>query len=401
MSNWLHKAMGRDAEDTASPPAVPFEMVCMCGKVLTGQRQTRARRLICTGCGRAQFVLPINQYPESTWKYFGGTVNEEPDTAEATAAAEAAESAARRPRVVPPEEVSAKKVKPESDESEIRVVDDEDEAVPKKGSQERSTPRRKSVRLDALESVSYDRPKSRSKVWMMLAGVSIVVVFLVGISWHRHRRDLAEIRFRQGSDSGHLAFEKRDYGKAREEIDSALDAARILGLNASQTEALRSRRQHLEAIVGLADQDLFDLLGLAPEDVKGKWVILQLPVAVQLVETEKQKFIEWDLVGTKKLVRLRGLDDLAERARSQSLTDVILAAPIEKIESGGDGAFVVHFYKDRAFLWQEVDCLREMGFVVRQDEEANHQFESLIRAQRSNPAPTNATPAASNNEDQR
>lgn len=380
MGNWLQKALGRPESSAERPVPVPFEMTCLCGHALTGTRQERARRMICSECGRAQFILPVNRYPLSDWKYFGGEQTQEPidptdelPTFTGAVAAPDSSPAIRKPRVTP-----RQKPRPSNnDADQIRVVDDEDEPQPP-----RTSSRRRSARWDAIEMAPRDRPNSRGKVLAVLGVLSLLVVlFVVGMLF-KHRRDAAELRYKQASDSGYAAFDTGDFGKARAEFHLALQAAAILGLTPSQREAVQTRHAHADAIVKLVDLDLFDLLSLPTSDVVGKSVIVQTSVATQEVQQEQTTIIEWQLLGATRAVRLRGLDDLAAQATRSGLTEVLFAAEIERIESLDGGAVsIVYFRPGSAFLWQDFESLKRLGLCVETDEESTHSYRQLIARQ--------------------
>lgn len=379
MGNWLQKALGRADSSSERPVPVPFEMVCLCGHALTGTRQDRARRVICSECGRAQFILPLNRYPVSEWKYFGGQQTEEPldptdemPSFEGGASARESSGEIRKPLVAP-----KKPARRTSDDDQIRVVDDDLEPVA------RPTPsRRRAERLDRIEMAPRERTSSRGKVFLLLGLLSVVVVSSVTWMIFKHRRETAELQFKRASDAGHLAFENADFGKARSEFDDALQAARVLGLNETQREAIETRRAHADAILKLADLELFDLLTVPSADVAGKSVIVQTSVVSHAMQVEKQSFVEWDLLGAKVPVRLRGLDALDEVVKKSGLTEVLLAAELERIESvDGGAAVVVQFRKGTAFLWQDVESLKRLGLCLPSDEEATHAYRQLCSRQ--------------------
>lgn len=381
MGNWLHKALGREDSSSERPIPVPFAMTCLCGHALNGMRQDRARRLICSECGRAQFVLPINRYPVSEWKYFAGeqiaeeqTSPDESDERDGGVAMADSAPAMRKPRVA-----SRKPKRPvRNEDDELRIVDDEDDEPER----ERPQPRRRSVRLDSIEVVTPDRKSSRGKVLMLLATLSVLVIAAVGWMLRQHRRDLAEIRYKQSADSGHLAFEKSDFGKARNDYDEALLSADILGLSAPQRYHVQIRQLHASSILRLVDLDLFELLTLPASEVSDRWVIVHAPVATHAVRLKSRSIVEWDLLGAKKAVRLRGLDEVAEQAKVGGLTEVLFAAQIESIEPDDQGAaYVVQFKKDSAFLWQEFETLKGLGLFPISDEETTHFYRQLIERQ--------------------
>ncbi len=380
MGNWLHKALGREESSSERPIPVPFEMKCLCGQSLTGMRQERARRLICSECGRAQFVLPVNRYPVSEWKYFAGEEFEEAldstdemDELDGKVALADSSPSMRKPRVA-----SRKPKRPTHSDDGLRIVeDDDDEPTP-----QRPQPRRRAVRLDSIEVATPDRPGSRGKVLTLMAVLSVLVIGAVGWMLRQHRRESAEIRYKQASDSGHLAFEQGDFGKARSEFDEALIAAEILGLSSAQRDHIRIRQLHTLSILRLVDLDLFELLELPASEISGRWVIIHAPVVTHAISTDSKSSIEWDLFGAKKPVRLRGLDAVAEQAKKGGLTEVLIAAQIEKIELADQGsAFLVSIQRDSVFLWQEFETLKRLGLFPISDEETTHFYRQLIERQ--------------------
>ncbi len=380
MGNWLQKALGRTESSSERPVPVPFEMICLCGHALAGTRQERARRLICSECGRAQFILPLNRYPVSEWKYFGGQQTQEPldptdemPTYQGGAAARESSAEIRKPRVAPKPPPRPKN----NDADQIRVLDDEPEPTARP-----TQSRRRAARLDKIEMAPRERTSSRGKVFALLGVLSVVVVSSVVWMILKQRRENAEIRFKQASDAGHLAFEKGDFGKARSEFEDALQASRTLGLSGSQRESVATRHAHANAVLRLVDLELFDLLALPSPDLAGKCVIVQTNVATHEITVGKESLVEWDLFGAKQPVRLRGLDELAAIAKKAGLTDVLFAAEIERVESvDGGAAQVVQFRKGSAFLWQDFESLKRMGLCLQADEESSHAYRQLCSRQ--------------------
>ena len=81
MANWLEKALGR--EEAEPIQSMPFSLLCQCGFQVDGQRQERAKRVICKECGAGHFILPVNRYPTSERSFFvddgrGGSTARQP-----------------------------------------------------------------------------------------------------------------------------------------------------------------------------------------------------------------------------------------------------------------------------------------------------------------------------------
>ena len=78
-----------------------------------------------------------------------------------------------------------------------------------------------------LDATSLHVGEEANAVPLDLEG-PVIGVRRKGAGLRQHRRESAEIRYKQASDSGHLAFEQGDFGKARSEFDEALIAAEMI-----------------------------------------------------------------------------------------------------------------------------------------------------------------------------
>ena len=388
MASWLDKAMGRESDKPQREP-VPFDFACDCGARLSGLRQERAKRVICPQCGVAQFVLPFNQYPISTRKYFK---DEEPAPIAQRPKKRAVDSDVRLDDN-DDDDVADDRAAEQDDMIEAAFRSQERRERQVDPSETRDRPQRPGrMRLDAIEVQQIERPASRAKVYGLVGVLALLVLLMVGWMIRSSRRETAELRFKTASDAGLSAFDNGDFGKAANELRDAMRAAQVLGLSAETTANIGSKHQHAEAFVRLCELSLFELVedaekksaeefGLVHRD---RWVFAHAPVVSRLVPATEQtpSFVEWDLVGSDKQIKMLGLDNIVAQAQQAGAVDVLFSAQVKgcRREAGGNG-WILEFNPGTAFLWQDFESLRKSGFVDEKNEAEFAVYRALIERQ--------------------
>ena len=393
MASWLDKAMGRES-DEPQREQVPFEFDCDCGSRLNGLRQVRAKRVICPTCGVAQFVLPINQYPVSTRKFF---VDEEP-----APIAQRPKKAAVDPDVrldddddddAPQDAASDERASEQDDMIEAAFHSQERRERQGESPESRSPSRRPTrVRLDAIEVQQIERPASRAKVFLLVGVLGMLVLLMAGWLIRSSRRETAELRFKTASDAGLSAFDNGDFGKAAIELGDAMRAAQVLGLSAETTANVGRKQQHADALVRLTELSLFELVDDAERKSadefllvhRDRWVFAHAPVVSRVVPAADPlpSFVEWDLIGSDKPVKMLGLDAVVAQAQQVGAQEVLFSAQLKdcRREVSGTG-WILEFKPGTGFLWQDFESLRKSGFVDEKDDAQFAAYRVLIERQ--------------------
>ena len=301
MSNWLEKALGR--EETEPVQSVPFSLTCQCGFQIEGQRQERAKRVVCSECGVCHFILPINRYPISDRSFLENdnspSVKPQPP----------------KPKTKPPvpevdledDPVSQdegddlfidedhQKTEPQLDlveaawsnndaqpEYDDDVYDDDDgddyeladsDAEIELPPELTRSKKREKLSLPPAEQKKKRKKKSkvpvaneeRSKEKLQLVGVCILIFVAVGtmvaFAIQGWRRDRAEVAMRNGRDLGEAALKERDFSTARQHLREAVRAMELLELD-DETKA-QTRNLWLQAEAGFGLLDSTDVVEIA------------------------------------------------------------------------------------------------------------------------------------------
>ena len=306
MSNWLEKALGR--EETEPVQSVPFSLTCQCGFQIEGQRQERAKRVVCSECGVCHFILPINRYPMSDRSFLE---NDNPPSVKPQPP---------KPKTKPPvpevdledDPVSQdegddlfidedhQKTEPQLDlveaawsnndaqpEYDDDVYDDDDgddyeladsDAEIELPPELTRSKKREKLSLPPAEQKKKRKKKSkvpvaneeRSKEKLRLVGVCILIFVAVGtmvaFAIQGWRRDRAEVAMRNGRDLGEAALKERDFSTARQHLREAVRAMELLELDDETKAQTRNLWLQSEAGFGLLDStDVVEIAMLAQQ----------------------------------------------------------------------------------------------------------------------------------------
>lgn len=322
MAGWLEKALGRDEAEPVQ--SVPFAVTCPCGFRIDGQRQERAKRVICSECGAGHFILPMNRYPTSQRSFFadddlGVTDSQKPKPKSKknppAAKVEFAEDSESSSDGDPFIDEGYQPTEPQLDLVEAAWSTDEDQSTyadddfdddddgddyeladsdaeielppqlprTKKKKKPSATPRparQKSVASSASSKNRDKKRKSRIEVpaagegrsgqrWR-IAGVCVLILVAVGamivFAIRGRTRDQAEIAMREGRDIGEAALRERDFATARLKLGEAFQAMELLGIEAETKTETRNLWLQAEAGFGLLDStDVVEIALLAEE----------------------------------------------------------------------------------------------------------------------------------------
>jgi hypothetical protein len=321
MANWLEKALGR--EEAEPVQSVPFSLSCQCGFQLKGQRQERAKRIICSKCGVGHFILPVNRYPTSERSFFAdegqvGSTAQQPKVKKKRPAADVDRAAEQRssnedndpfiedsPHTEPELDLveaawSTPGNQPAYDDDDLDDDDDDGDdyeladsdaeielpaQLPrskKKKKRAASSPARKEKRAASPSPPSSSDKKTkpviqlpaatdgRSKQRLRLAAVSVLIfVFaavMVAVAIRGVNRDQAEIAMRDGRDIGEAALRARDFATARQKLGEAFRAMELLDIDQQTRDETRKLWLQAEAGFGLLDStDVVEIALLAEE----------------------------------------------------------------------------------------------------------------------------------------
>jgi hypothetical protein len=318
MAKWLEKALGR--EEAEPIQSVPFSVTCQCGFQIDGQRQERAKRVICSECGAGHFILPINRYPASQRSFFAdddpgittaqepkpkkkppateielaedpgssddhdALIDEDDQQTEAIDLVEAAWSTGEDQSTYADDDLDDD----DGDDYELADSDAEIELPPqlprsrkKRKSSGSRTPARQKSEVSPASPKSGERKREarlevptasdeRSGQRLRIAGVCVLILVAVGamvaFAIRGRTHDLAEIAMREGRDIGEAALRERDFATARLKLGEAFQAMELLGIDEETRAETRNLWLQAEAGFGLLDStDVVEIALLAEE----------------------------------------------------------------------------------------------------------------------------------------
>jgi len=387
MANWLDKALGKNEAEPVQ--SVPFSITCQCGVPTDGMRLERAKRVICSECGAAHFILPVNRYPTSKRTFFAtddlglstaqtpklpkrppSTQIDIPDKPEPSDEADD-----------PFIDENHKNTEPEIDLVEAAwstPVDDQDQAVEfddddgddyeladsdaeielpaeipsarKKtyrsfhsdNQDERSKPstqrKRRPAKRVELPSASDERNEQRLRLVAVCVLIFVSVGAMVAFAVRGVNRDHAEIAMRDGRDLGEAALRRRDFATARLKLGEAFRAAELLDVE-EQTR-LETRELWLQAEAGfglLDDTDVVEIAMLAEEMYPEPDEDGDIDDEVWLRQFHTQFFDRWLCIQLNPVETVAGDDEIGTRVLFPAAPMIHLVGVDEvlKKQSGG------------------------------------------------------------------
>lgn len=393
MANWLEKALGR--EEAEPVQLVPFSLSCQCGFQIKGQRQERAKRVICKECGAGHFILPMNRYPTSERSFFaedgrGGSTAQQPKAKKKPPATDvdlAAEQPSSDEDDDPFIDEDNQQTEPEldlveaawstggdqqayedddldddddGDDYELADSDAEIELPPelprsKKKKRAAAKPARKEKRAapPAPPVSSAKKPKKvvqlpaatdeRSKQRLRLAAVcGLIFVFaavMVVVAIRGGNREQAEIAMRDGRDIGEAALRERDFATARQKLGEAFRAMELLDIDQQTRDETRKLWLQAEAGFGLLDStDVVEVAMLAEEMIPEPDEDGEIDDEDWQRQFHTQYFDRWLCIQLHQVETVSGDDEFGSRAVFPAAPLIHLAgidAVLDETSGGG------------------------------------------------------------------
>jgi len=321
MANWLEKALGR--EEAEPIRSVPFSVSCQCGFQIKGQRQERAKRVICEECGTGHFILSMNRYPTSERSFFadngrGGLAAQQPKAKKKPPATDV-DLATEQPSSDEDDDLfideDNQQTEPEldlveaawstggsqqayddddlddddddGDDYELADSDAEIELPPelprsKKKKRAAAKPARKEKRAAPpappvsrqektktavqLPAATDERSKQRLRLAAVCGLIFVFAAVMVAVAIRGGNREQAEIAMRDGRDIGEAALRERDFATARQKLGEAFRAMELLDIDQQTRDETRKLWLQAEAGFGLLDStDVVEIAMLAEE----------------------------------------------------------------------------------------------------------------------------------------
>lgn len=368
MGRWLTVAERLFRRQAVRP--APFEVQCVCGGRVSGERTAVHQTPLCPRCRKSLFVLPACVYP----------VPKAPRTAQPPAprkkkpaATQSAPAEQKRDSTRGPREPTA----PALEFSSERPL-----------ATKPRPPAREVVRATLTASVGALktlRKKQATPVRLVLAS-ALGVAMLTGW-WVVHRRAVneAERIVPVAARLGEQALEEHDLGEAARQFQKVRAALDLLGRDDPQARILRQSAQEIGASAHLAAAGLFDILHEAAStgpggswsetfrsSYRGGWVVIDAPVARSADASFRHKF-DVDLPisdGEARAVVVAELP-LFERLLpvGSEPRRLIFAAQLDacRPDPGEEGAWQIVMQPGTAFLWSTPENLARLGVVLDDD----------------------------------
>lgn len=347
MPGWL-SAAGKAFQRRPVKEPQRFDLRCLCGTALAGERVDSCQRLICPNCKTPHFILPASVYPPL-----------------------------KTPKPAKLKQTLPKGIVPQ------RVV----ESTPKGG---RASPAA-AVR-PAPERV---RVFPWLKQWVLrkcLTPVRLVLLSVLCVMggtayWMVHTRAVqnAQIEIAAALKRGQEALSRKDFAAAADELDRACLALDVLGRDDGQARAIRQQRREAQAACHLALKTLYELLDEASAQnssasqgkdwaetfrasYKDSWMVFEATVTRTNEPLPAPRFrIDFPIVSAQQravlLADLRVFDGLPVERPSQR---VIFAAQLEDCRRDPQSAntWQIVLRPDTAFLWSDAESYKALDVAL-------------------------------------
>jgi hypothetical protein len=415
MASWLDKARGREP---SSAETVPFQIECECGSQLSGLRNERAKRLICSQCGAAQFVLPINQYPQTERVHFRHSEesrpesgvdgaddldldpiedelsDDEPSYGLSQTSSDDESSSSTRSSYSDDEFGDDDYEDIEADlqgDSAIAGVDEKGWRAPlkKRSRQKSKTPEKKTVSLPA--------PKSPRRFLPVVLGFVVITGGMILWLVVSQSREQAEIQLKKSMDTAEAKFFEGDYTQAYNALRDADEALQVLGVTDERADRVRVMMKHADASSHLLDGSIMKMVESASEilsesgdsswakhfsiNFEDRWFAMQIPIPNSV---EPRSRISYDWLVDGQPILMDGLGTIAAWAQTKGeLKEMVFAARLKgcrKDPKAGD-AWVVEFDPESAFLWTDETSLIRQKMIPVFDDQVATQMRNLVRRQ--------------------
>lgn len=412
MASWLDKARGKEP---SSAESVPFQVACECGSPLNGLRTERAKRVICPQCGAAQFILPINQYPQSERVQFSvakkpasknaasdsGPIEDEKidvdeDVYGLSPMADEAESGRSGPGSYSyTEEFSDDDYDDiESDlhgESVIAGVDEKGWRAPlrKRARQKKGESREPKMALPA--------PKSPRRFLPVLLGFGVLAGGMIIWLMTSQSREQAEIQLKEAMDEAEGHFFDGNYPQAFSALKTADEALRVLGVTDERADRVRDMMKHSDASSHLLDGSIMEIVETGRQVISesgesewqkqfsinfaDRWFAMQIGIPGTVTPRSR---ISYDWIVDGRPILLDGLGTIASWAKTKGeLGEMVFAARLKgcRRDSKADDAWVVEFDPESAFLWTDETSLIRQNMIPVFDDRVAREMRKIVRRQ--------------------
>lgn len=355
MANWLEKALGR--EEAEPIQSMPFSLLCQCGFQVDGQRQERAKRVICKECGAGHFILPVNRYPTSERSFFvddgrGGSTARQPKAKKKPPATDV-DIAIKQPSAdqdddpfidedyqqTEPERDLVEVAwttggdQPAYDEDDYELADSDAEIelpsqLPhsKKKRAASDSPRKEkraaspASRTKKLKPVvqlpagTEERRNQRVRLAAVCVLIFVFAAVVVAVAIRGENREQAEIAMRDGRDIGEAALRERDFATARRKLDEAYRAMELLDIDQQTRDETRKLWLQAEAGFRLLDSiDVVEIAMLAEEMIPEPDEDGEVDDEDWQRQFHTQYFDRWLCIQLNKLDTVSGDDEFGQR----------------------------------------------------------------------------------------
>jgi hypothetical protein len=416
MASWLDKARGKEP---TSAETVPFQIECECGSRLSGLRNERAKRVICSQCGAAQFILPINQYPQTERVHFRVSKKLQPESEVSEAdrveidPIEEDESSYDVPSFGLSEAPDEPDTSSRSSYSDDEFSDDEYDdiesdlqgdsviaGVDEKGW--RAPLRKRSQRKPKPkpgddETISLPEPKSPQRFLPVLLGFVVIAGGMIFWLMSSQSHEQAEIQLKRAMDEAEAEFFDGNYPQAFTALREADEALKVLGVTDERADRVRNMLKHADASSHLLDGSIMELVDSASQamsesgdsawakqfsiNFEGRWFAMQVAVPDSVAPRSR---ISYDWLVDGQPILMDGLGTIAAWAKTKGeLNEMVFAARLKgcrKDPKAGD-AWVVEFDPETAFLWTDETSLIRQNMIPVFDDRVATQMRNIVRRQ--------------------
>lgn len=233
MAGWLSSAGKAFQRRPLSEPQ-QFELRCVCGSVVGGERKTSYQRLVCPGCGTPLFVLPASVYPTPKGV-----------------------KPAKQKQTPPVKIVPQRVIEPDRESRAAQAAE----------SKRPAASRVVEPRLSPAQSLNA-RQAPRLRKWFTPVRIVFlcVLVVMAGTTWwllHSRTMQQAQVLFASSSKKGLEALQKGDFVAAAPELRQAAEALDTLGRDDPQARGIRQMGRESNAASHLTLKSLHDILAEA------------------------------------------------------------------------------------------------------------------------------------------
>lgn len=352
MTGWLTKAKQVFKPPEQRPPET-FQLSCVCGEELGGERTDREQRAICPTCNSEMFVLPVSVYP--------------------------------LPRI-PPARPPVRKPQPTESSEEDAVEIDEDQEVavateaPPRDSQQdkRADGSQPKVGAEKIRGIRHPRTQGgRLFTPLRITALGIVAVLALTAFFEFRSRNIAKARstLAEAAKAGTQALEDQDIFEAVRQFTEVARALDTLGRDDEEARRLRQLSREVFAIDQLITEPIEEMIERAvaaggetrwaeqfESQYQGKWVVLETSLTnVGSGESFRIGF-PTSIVGEEVAVLIdRGTLPLK---LNEEPTAVILAGQLDSVQPSGKDPRIweIKLGAEATLLWANRNTYELMGF---------------------------------------